>query len=107
MITLSLALCVSAFGSLCLGMPRHFEQVFKRKPQPLLQRSLRWLGWLLLGLAILPAINTLGPSVGLALWASALTIAAIGQVLLLTYQPRLIMPASLLAPLLALPLLAA
>lgn len=106
MISLSLALCVSAFGSLCLGMPRHFEQVFKRKPQPLLQRGLRWLGWLLLGLAILPAIDALGPSVGLALWASALTIAAAGQALLLTYQPRLIMPISLLAPLLALPLLA-
>lgn len=106
MISLSLALCISAFGSLCLGMPRHFEQVFKRKPQPLLQRALRWLGWLLLGLAALPAINALGPSVGLALWASALTIAATGQALLLTYQPRLIIPISLLAPLLALPLLA-
>lgn len=106
MISLSLALCISAFGSLCLGMPRHFEQTFQRKSPPLLSRALRGLGWLLLGLAILPAIEALGPSVGVALWASALTIAAAGQALLLTYQPRLIMPVSLLAPLLALPLLA-
>lgn len=107
MISLSLALCISAFGSLCLGTPRHFEQVFKRKPQPLLRHTLRLLGWLLLGLAIMPAVAALGSSVGLALWVSALTIAAMGQALLLTYQPRLIIPVSLLAPLLVLPLLAA
>lgn len=107
MISLSLALCISAFGSLCLGMPKHFEQVFRRKPGPWQQRALRLLGWLLLGLAILPATRVLGPSVGLALWASALTVGALLQGLLLTYQPRLVVPVSLLAPLLALPLLAA
>ncbi|WP_185267584.1 DUF3325 domain-containing protein [Halopseudomonas xiamenensis] len=106
MISLSLALCISAFGSLCLGMPRHFEQVFKRKPHPWQQRTLRLLGWGLLGLAIVPAIHALGPSVGLALWASALTIGALLQGLLLTYRPGLVVPLSLLAPLLALPLLA-
>ncbi|SDS80792.1 Protein of unknown function [Halopseudomonas litoralis] len=107
MISLSLALCISAFGSLCLGMPRHFEQALKRKPHLWASRALRWLGWLLLGLAIMPAVDALGPSVGLALWASALTIAAMGQALLLTYRPRLIVPVSLLAPLLVLPLLGA
>lgn len=105
MISLSLALCFSAFGCLCLGMPRHFEQAFKRKPEPLTARALRLFGWLLLLLAIAPAVVALGPSVGFALWVSALSIASVIQGLLLTYRPRLIGPVSLLAPLFALPLL--
>ena len=79
MIGLSLALCFSAFGCLCLGMPRHFEQAFKRKPSRLIESALRLLGWLLLGLATLPALSVFGASVGLAFWVSALTIAAVGQ----------------------------
>lgn len=105
MIGLSLALCFSAFGCLCLGMPRHFEQAFKRKPGRVIERVFLVLGWLLLGLATFPALGAFGASVGLAFWVSALSIAAVAQGILLTYKPRLIMPASLLAPVLVLPLL--
>ena len=102
MICLSLALCISAFGTLCLGLPKHFEKAFQRKARAWESRLLRLTGWLTLGLATLPAISAMGLSVGLALWASALTLAAAAQALLLTYRPRLILPLSLLAPVLAL-----
>lgn len=104
MIALSLALCISAFGALCLAMPRHFEQVFRRKPSTIMTQALRFGGWLLLGLAAWPAMIALGISVGLAYWASALTLGALVHGLLLTYRPGLIVPLSLAAPLLALPL---
>ncbi|HSX69616.1 MAG TPA: DUF3325 domain-containing protein [Pseudomonas sp.] len=103
MIELSLALCFSGFGAICLGLDRHHEQVFGRKPQTRRRQLLRALGWLLLACAVAPAIARLGPSIGIALWASALTLAAAAQVLLLSYRPRAIPSLSLLAPLLALP----
>ena len=98
MILLCLALCISACGALCLGLPRHFEQVFKRKPQPWQRYPLRITGWLLLALAIWSASTALGVAIGLVCWSLALTVAAIGQAWLLTYQPRLMLPLSLLAP---------
>lgn len=106
MIALSLALCFSGFGGICLATSRHFERVFKRKPGRWASPGLKLCGWLLVALAILPATAALGPSVGLALWASALSIAAMGQALLLTYRPHLIVPLSLIAPLVTLPVLA-
>lgn len=103
MISFSLALCFSAFGCLCLAMPRHFEQALKRKPGPHIQRVLRLLGWLLLTLAIAPAVGAQGPSVGLTVWCALLSVAAVSQGLLLTYRPQVIAVASIAAPFLALP----
>lgn len=105
MITLCLALCFSGFGGLCLSLDRHHEQVFGRKPKLLKRHVLRVLGWLLLVCATAPAIALLGTSVGLALWASVLTLAAAAQALLLTYRPRLIPLLSLVAPFVSLPFL--
>ncbi|KIY40309.1 membrane protein [Pseudomonas sp. 10-1B] len=103
MIEFSLALCFSGFGALCLGLERHHEQVFGHKPGARKRHLLRLLGWLLLACAIAPAVNRLGPSIGLALWVSALSLAAVTQMLLLSYRPRAIAPLSIVAPLLALP----
>lgn len=105
MIELSLALCFSGFGALCLGVDRHHEQILGHKPNVRRRHLLRLLGWLLLACAIAPAVKQLGPSIGLALWAAALTLAATTQVLLLSYRPSAIPPLSIVAPLLALPFL--
>ena len=102
MIVLCLALCFSGFGSLCLGVDRHHEQVFAHKPAPLRRQLLRLLGWLLLASAAAPAIFALGTSIGLALWASVLTLAAFAQVALLSYRPSLVPALSIGAPPLAL-----
>lgn len=98
MIWLSLALCFSGFSALCLGTERHYAQVFESKPALARCRVLRLLGWLLLACAIAPAVQALGPSVGLAMWTALLGLAATVQLLLLTYTPRLIVPLALGAP---------
>lgn len=105
MISLSLVLCFSGFSALCLGLARHHEQVFGRKPAQCTAWALRLLGWLLLACAIVPAVMALGMSVGLACWAALLSLAAALLVLLLTYRPRLIVPLALGAPPLVLPFL--
>ncbi len=98
MIGLSLVLCFSGFSALCLGLARHHEQVFGRKPAQRTAWALR-----LLACAIIPAVMALGMSVGLACWAALLSLAAALLVLLLTYRPRLIVPLALGAPPLVLP----
>ncbi|WP_212631929.1 DUF3325 domain-containing protein [Pseudomonas sp. KB-10] len=90
MIVLCLAFCFSGFGSLCLGVDRHHEQVFGHKPVPLRRQLLRLLGWLLLTSAAAPAIFALGTSIGLALWTSVLGLAAFAQITLLSYRPSLV-----------------
>ena len=102
MIVLCLALCFSGFGSLCLGVDRHHEQVYGHKPAPLRRQLLRLLGWLLLASAAAPAIFALGTSIGLALWASVLSLAAFAQITLLSYRPSLVPALSIGAPPLAL-----
>ena len=104
MIELCLALCFSGFGALCLAIDRHYEQVLGNKTTTARRTLLRLLGWSLLACAIAPATARLGPTIGLALWASALTLAAAAQMLLLSYRPRLIVPLSIAAPPLALSL---
>lgn len=105
MIWISLALCFSGFVALCLSVDRHHEQVLGKRPPVAVRQTLRLAGWLALLAASAPCINLLGISIGLALWAALLSIAALGQVLLLTYAPRLIVPLAFGAPSLTLPLL--
>ena len=98
MIWIGLALCFSGFTALSLSTERHHGQVFDNKGGARKRLALRVLGWLLLGGAIAPCIIGLGPSVGLAMWATLLSIAASGLVLLLTYKPSLIIPLAVGAP---------
>lgn len=105
MIWLSLALCFSGFVALCLSIDRHHEQILGKRPHAATRLTLRLAGWLALATAAAPCINPLGVSVGLTLWAALLSVAALLQVLLLTYAPRFIVPLALGAPSFTLPLL--
>lgn len=105
MIWLSLALCFSGFVALCLSVDRHHEQILGKRPPAAVRQLLRTAGWLALAAAAAPCINPFGVSVGLALWTALLSVAALAQVLLLTYAPRLIVPLAFGAPSLTLPLL--
>ncbi|MGI3129541.1 DUF3325 domain-containing protein [Halopseudomonas pachastrellae] len=73
-------------------MPKHFEAACGGKPAAAQGRALRLLGWGLLPLALWPAVRAAGPSVGFALWAAALTPAAMFSLLLLSYRPRWLSP---------------
>lgn len=105
MIAFSLALCFSGFVALSLSMNRHHEQVFEARPDERRSQLLRLAGWLALGVAILPCVQTFSLSVGLALWVAILSVAAALVVVLLPYAPRLAAPLALLAPALPAPFL--
>lgn len=105
MIWICLALCFSGFSALSLSTERHYGQVLEGKGAPAARLTLRLFGWLLLGGAIAPCVIESGPSVGLAVWAAMLSLAASVLILLLTYKPRLIIPLALGAPSLTLSLL--
>lgn len=92
MITLTLLLCLLGMVCLCLAMPKHSEAAAGRKPSAGQGRALQLIGWALLLLALWPAVRTAGPSVGIALWALALTPAAVLSLLLLSYRPRWLSP---------------
>lgn len=88
----SLLLEFCGFTLLALHMERHREQVFGDRPVAIAPFILAGAGWLLLLLATIPLIRMHGPSIGLAIWAGELTLAAVAVVLLNTYAPRLIPP---------------
>ncbi|MBC9206463.1 DUF3325 domain-containing protein [Roseomonas aerophila] len=108
MIVLSFALACAGFAGLCLGMERHYEQVFRTRRIPPARRRLGVsAGWLLLALSLLPAVLQHGWGFGLVWWAGVLHAAALLLALTLTYAPRLVLawaaapvPALLLAALL-------
>lgn len=105
MIWLSLALCFSGFTALCLSMDRHHQQVFGQKPPQPERLIFQIGGWLTLPIACAPCILEFGPSIGIALWLTELSLAALSVLLLLSYRPRLILPLALAAPSISLPLL--
>ena len=102
MMWLCIALCFSGFSALSLSTERHYGQVFAYKDTGYRRWTLRCAGWLLLGVASAPAVIALGLSVGMAAWLAVLTCSSGVLVLLLTYQPRLIIPLSMAGPALAL-----
>lgn len=102
MMWICLALSFSGFAALSLSTERHHGQVFDDKGGTRKRLGLRVLGWLLLGISIAPCVSALGTSVGLAMWAAELSVAAAAMVLLLTYKPRLIVPVAVGAPALSL-----
>ncbi|GLS96180.1 DUF3325 domain-containing protein [Piscinibacter gummiphilus] len=84
---------VAAFGgfvALSLAMDRHHEQVFGRGAD--LPRRRRWAlrltGTGALGVSLAASLAAQGPTQGWVLWCGVLTVAAVGQVLALTYAPH-------------------
>ncbi|WP_338767988.1 DUF3325 domain-containing protein [Massilia sp. METH4] len=80
-----LALSYAAMAAVSLSMERHQEQV-AGKAVPAM--PLRLGGWLLLAVALVPAIAAWGTSVGILAWLGFLTLAALAVGLQMTYSPR-------------------
>ncbi|MFL1504020.1 DUF3325 domain-containing protein [Pseudomonas sp. O64] len=86
---LALLMCYAGFAALCLSTDRHHGELLHSKPSPSRRLSLRACGWLLLMLAIWPAVAGSGWAQGLVQWCAVLMLSALLLVLLLPYRPRL------------------
>lgn len=80
-----LALCHAGMAAVSLSMARHQEQVYGKAFAAL---PLRFGGWALLAVALVPAIAAWGTSVGILAWLGFLTFAALGVGLQMTYAPQ-------------------
>jgi len=88
MLLFTLLLLYLAMAAVSLSMERHQEHIAGRMLAS--QSTMLWRrsGWLLIGLALVPAISTWGTSIGIAAWLGLLTFASLALGLQLTYAPK-------------------
>lgn len=86
---LALLMCYAGFTALCLSTDRHHGELLRSKPSARRRLGLRVAGWLLLSVAIWPAVSVAGWGQGLVEWCAVLMLSALLLVLLLPYRPRL------------------
>jgi hypothetical protein len=89
---LILALTFIGFGALSLSMDRHAKQISSAPPAPRARRLHLISGWLLLTLALYPAIDAYGVSIGISVWIGFLAVSATAVALLLSYLPGMLRP---------------
>ncbi|MFO3707338.1 DUF3325 domain-containing protein [Xanthomonas codiaei] len=101
-VLLLLALNFSGFAALCLAMEKHQHEVRGRGLGTARTRQLLVVGWLLLLFTFGLAVHAQAWGIGPVLWLGSLTAAAAVLALwLLPYRRGLILPAALIAPVLA------
>ncbi|APO96050.1 DUF3325 domain-containing protein [Xanthomonas vesicatoria] len=101
-VLLLLALNFSGFAALCLAMEKHQHEVRGRSLGAARTRQLRSIGWVLLLCTFGLAVRAQGWGIGPVLWLGTLTAAAAPLSLwLLPYRRGAILPAALVAPVLA------
>lgn len=88
MLPFTLLLLYLAMAAVSLSMERHQEQIAGRMLAAQPTTLWRGGGWLLLALALVPAISAWGTSVGIAAWLGLLTFASLLLGLQLTYVPQ-------------------
>lgn len=97
-----LSLLYAACLTLSLAMPKHYKQIFSGRTLSSNSKVLlRSLGWLLLLLALVFAVQVWGAGYGLVLLLGALTALLFVLVLLLSYWPRGALTLALLLPMLS------
>jgi hypothetical protein len=84
----SLLLAFSGMLGLCLGLERHFKQIWQRAPSPGLRRTLRTAGWLALAASFATSVLAWGWAMGPVGWFGLMSLAGISLVLLLPYAAR-------------------
>lgn len=89
-IVLSTGLLLAYGGmlGLCLGMERHYKQVWQRLPGPLLRRALRVGGWLGLLASFATSVVAWGWAMGPIGWCGLISLAGLALVLLLPYRAK-------------------
>lgn len=83
--------CLTAWLAMALGMDKHHEDAMAREASPALLRRWRQVAWLIL-LASLWLAAQARPdrpaSLGITLWAVALSAAALGATAAMTWMPK-------------------
>jgi len=80
-------LAYAGFSSLCLGMDRHYEEVFDRELPRRHRTPLRLFGWLALALSLWASADVWGWSYGTVEWIGILSIAGLLLIWLVAYRP--------------------
>lgn len=83
-----LGLSLLGLGAVAVAMPKHQKDVLQRPLSNIISQLLKVLGWSLLALAAGLAIVFMGPTLGLSAWLMAISFAAVGLVLQITYRPK-------------------
>lgn len=81
-------LAYSGMLGLCLGLERHFKQVWQRVPSLMLRRVLRVGGWLALLASFAASVAAWGWAMGPIGWFGLISLAGLALVLLLPYRAR-------------------
>ena len=99
-------LAFAGLAALCLAMDKHAHDVLKRKPTLAQSRLRRGMGWGLLFVSLLLAVQQQGWAYGLVQWMAVVMAVLLVWVFGLPYQPRLLLALALaslvLGPVLAL-----
>lgn len=74
--------------ALCLGLERHYKQVWGRAPARVLRVGLRVTGWLALALSFALCGAAWGWAMGPVAWFGVISLAGFGVAMLLPYWPR-------------------
>ncbi|MFC3443675.1 DUF3325 domain-containing protein [Sphingobium rhizovicinum] len=93
----ALLACFAGFAALAFAMDKHHRDMTGALPKGRRLTAHKAAGWSAIGLAALPLMLRFGPGVGLTFWLGMLTLAALLTILGLTYHPRLLPRAGLLA----------
>lgn len=88
LVVCGLTLAYAGMVALCLGVERHYKQIWQRVPTPARRKALRLGGWLALGASLLVCAQAWGWAMGPVAWLGLLSLAGLGLVLLLPYWPR-------------------
>ncbi|CAB3687044.1 MULTISPECIES: DUF3325 domain-containing protein [Achromobacter] len=98
-------LAYAGFSALCLGMDRHYEDLFDRALPRRHRLPLRLFGWASLALSLWASAAVWGWSYGTVEWIGILSIAGLLLIWFLTFRPRAALTAgglcALAAPVLA------
>jgi magnesium-transporting ATPase (P-type) len=81
-------LAFAGFAALCLAMDKHASDLLKRRPTPAQSRLARGVGWGLLLVSLLLAVQRQGWAYGLVQWTAVSMAGLLIWVFGLPYQPR-------------------
>ncbi|OLS64650.1 DUF3325 domain-containing protein [Pseudomonas putida] len=88
MLSTVLLLAYSGMLGLCLGLERHYKQVWQRVPGPWVRRGLRLGGWLALAASFAASVACWGWAMGPIGWLGLLSLAGLGWVMVLPYRAK-------------------
>ena len=84
----ALLLACAGMVGLCLGLERHYQQLMRGLPSPMLRRGLRVLGWGRLAASLAVSVLGWGWAMGPVAWFGLMSLAGLGVVFLLPYSTR-------------------